>query len=108
MAVEKLFPLAVWPMGIEQARLPANDNALRMEAYGAGAIGIESDPPPSPAEGNCYIIGPSPTWSDGAENDVALYRGGAWRYYEPFYGWPKWVDGELMVFDGGWVSAIPE
>lgn len=67
-------------------------------------------PPPTPAEGDRHIVGPSPTgtWA-GHEADVAVARPGGWIFVAPVAGWLAWVRDvdRLMVFDGdAWVSAI--
>jgi hypothetical protein len=54
-------------------------------------IGLNT-PPASPAEGQCWIIGATPTgaWA-GQANRLAQRIGGAWVFYAPFIG--------LVVFD---------
>ena len=53
-------------------------------------IGLNT-PPGSPAEGACWIVGPSPTgaWA-GQANRLAQRIGGAWRFYVPASGWRVW------------------
>ena len=73
-------------------------------------IGLNT-PPVSPAEGQCWIIGASPTgaWT-GQANRLAQRIGGAWAFYAPFVG--------LVVFEAatlsqwgwngtGWTLAAP-
>lgn len=46
----------------------------------------DNDPPGSPAEGDCYIVGDTPTgaWATHAD-DLAVYRGG-WQFFAPKEG----------------------
>jgi len=67
-------------------------------------------PPGSPAEGNCYIIGPSPTgaWS-GAAGRIAVYQDSAWVIFTPVEGWRAWDKSSDIdyVFNGSsWVSPL--
>lgn len=59
-------------------------------------------PPPSPSEGQSYIVGPSAigAWA-GHDNEVAFYYAG-WRYKAPKKGWLAFVQDEMKfyVFDG--------
>lgn len=72
----------------------------------------QNTPPGSPADGQCWIVGPSPTgaWA-GQANRLAQRIGGAWVFYAPCVG--------LVVFDsatlaqwgwngsGGWALVAP-
>jgi hypothetical protein len=59
-------------------------------------VGLNT-PPGSPADGQCWIIGASPTgaWA-GQANRLAQRIGGAWVFYTPFVG--------LVVFDAATLS----
>ncbi len=70
-----------------------------------------SNPPTTPAEGDAYIIGASPTgvWASKA-NQIAYYYGGGWYYMPPVSGMRLRVldvgayyyyNGSAWVFDGG-------
>jgi hypothetical protein len=66
-----------------------------------------STPPGSPAEGDCYVVGATPTgaWA-GHASQVAAFQDGAWAFHVPSEGWLAWVRDEdtLYAFDGtGWV-----
>jgi hypothetical protein len=54
-------------------------------------VGLNT-PPGSPADGQCWIVGSTPTgaWA-GQENKLAQRIGGAWAFHTPFVG--------LVVFD---------
>lgn len=89
-----LLPLDVWQQGMMQPSVIVNEALLRIEALSVGALSIESVEPQEPDDGDCYIIGDSPTgsaWSAANDGDVALYRGGAWRIYAPVLGLLKLV-----------------
>lgn len=68
-----------------------------------------SAPPISPADGDRYIVGPSPTgaWS-GQADKIAAYQDAAWMFYAAEKGWLAWVADEsaIAVFDGvAWALA---
>ncbi len=60
-------------------------------------------PPPSPTNGQRYIVGPAATgaWS-GQAGRLAAFQDGAWAFYVPREGWLAWVADEntLYAFDG--------
>lgn len=64
-------------------------------------------PPPSPSEGDRYIVASGATgdWS-GKDDTIAAYQDGTWLFYVPSEGWVAWVADEnlLCVWDGAvWV-----
>jgi hypothetical protein len=66
-------------------------------------------PPASLAEGDSYIIGPSPTgaWA-GQAGKVASYYSG-WRIKTPQEGWVAWIQDadQLVIYDGSaWTAAL--
>jgi hypothetical protein len=66
-------------------------------------------PPASPANGDRYIVGSSPTgaWV-GKANEIAAFQDGAWAFFAPQNGWIAWVSAEdaLYAWDGAsWVAA---
>lgn len=68
-----------------------------------------SAPPGSPAEGDRYIVGASPSgaWA-GHATHVAAWQDGAWAFYVPVAGWLAWVDDESQSYlfsGGGWIAA---
>lgn len=68
-----------------------------------------TDPPPSPANGDRYLVA-SPgggVWA-GKGDHVAAWQEGAWFFYPPKVGWIAWVEDESvsLVYDGTiWDSA---
>jgi hypothetical protein len=66
-------------------------------------------PPPSPGEGDRYIVAASPTgaWA-GKTGQIAAWQDGAWAFYPPRDGWLAWISDEdkLVAFEAGaWVLA---
>ena len=63
----------------------------------------QNTPPASPANGDRYIVAPSPfgDWTDQAHN-IAAFQDGAWSFYKPQIGWTTWVADETLqlVWDG--------
>ncbi len=58
-----------------------------------------SAPPGSPAEGDRYIVAPSPTgaWA-GQPDRIAAWQDGAWAFYAPGEGWLAWVADEQRLY----------
>ena len=74
-------------------------------AVSAAVDGMLLDtPPPAPAAGDCYILGPSPT-GDWAGRALALagYTAGGWRFIGPFEGLTVLdkASGQVAVFTAG-------
>jgi hypothetical protein len=99
---EPIYPLRPWPAGIPQASVPANDNALRIEALFRPCLGVANDES-SPVDGEVWLVGSAPTgaFSEFEENDIALYQYGSWYAWAPVDGLPLIVNGVRKVFDGG-------
>ena len=71
-----------------QPHLTINAALRLLEAMaGLAVIAQNNTPPGSPAEGDRYLVGVSPTgvWV-GHANDVAYYSGGAWNFVNPPLG----------------------
>ena len=76
--------------------------------------GESNDPPPSPNEGECWIVGSQPTgeWT-GYTNRIACYQSGNWLFVSPLEGMVVFntSEGRIARYDGGWSSppaiAIP-
>lgn len=101
-----ILPLATWASGTNQNSIPANDNALRLEALSRRIISKTTTAQPgSPADGDCYII---PTGKTGAQwtlftvGDIALYRGGTWIAWAPVTGIVVNVNGTPEAWNSGW------
>lgn len=73
---------------------------LAVEASGATA------PPGSPAEGDRYLLGASPTgaWA-GQGGNLAVFADGSWWFVAPATGWLAFdrnADQLLVMKSGGW------
>lgn len=103
---DSIFPLQVWPEGIAQASVPANENALREEALRRPCLGVENSVA-DPEDGALYIVGDTPAddFVSFAENDLAFARvtdeGTSWYAWAPTSGLRIWmVDGSQKVYVG--------
>lgn len=79
------------------------DAMLHAVALSAG----ENDPPSSPAVGQCWVVGTSPTgaWA-GHAGAVAAWTDGGWRFIAPLEGMTVWlVADQLWARRGasGWI-----
>lgn len=104
-----ILPLAVWQSGTNENSIPANDNALRLEALSRLVISmIVTAQPVSPADGDVYIIPAAATgtqWATFDEGDLTIYRGGNWYAWAPVPGIVVNVDGALNEWEGSaWVG----
>lgn len=99
-----VFPFEVWPEGITQARIPANDNSLRSEVLARAALTIADSEPGAPSDSDVHIVGTA--WGGFSSDDVVIYKDGTWLGFEPFYGWLKFIDSEGMFYRyaGGWAE----
>lgn len=93
-----------------QKEVTVNQALVRIDALlNTGAVSLgDNTPPGSPAAGDLYIVGASPTgdWS-GHDNEIAYYDQ-IWRFVVPQEGMSLWVCDEDLTysFDGSdWVTA---
>lgn len=113
---DPILPLQSWPEGIAQASVPANDNALRLEAMSRPCLGTSNNPS-TPTDGDVWIVGDTPTgvFASFDENDIALARvdeedNVSWYAWAPVPGLRiNMEDGSRKVYVGEstneWVSA---
>lgn len=105
-----LLPLAVWAPGTNQNSIPANDNALRIEALSREIISQAiTAQPGSPADGDTYIIAATHTgsqWATFSPLDIAIFRSGTWYAWAPTEGLVVNVAGSEYKFDSGAWTAI--
>src|SRR5690606_9079109 len=99
---DPISPLRQWPAGIQQASVPANDNALRLEAILRPCLGVANDASGSDADGDVWLVGDTPAgaFASFSENDIALYQFASWYAWAPFVGARLVVDGVRKVFSG--------
>ena len=71
-----------------------------------------STPPVSPAAGDTYIIGPSPTgaWSGFSENDIVTFAAGIWQAETPTEGNMAWIldENKYVYFLTSWNDLVGE
>lgn len=91
-----VFPFEVWPEGILQARIPANDNSLRNEVLSKAALTVANSAPGSPSDGDVHIVGTA--WGGFSTDDVVIYKGGSWQAFAPFPGWVKWLSSASALY----------
>lgn len=104
---EDSLPLEQWPAGIQQASVPANENALRVQALLSRALSVENDAPGTEYNGAVYIVGDTPAgeFSNFAEHDIALYEYGSWYAWAPVLGSSMVIADVRKVFDGAaWID----
>lgn len=98
LGMDELAAAQSQPEVIVNAALRALEAAMQISA-----IGYQNDPPGSPAEGDRYLVGDTPTgaWVGHAQ-EVAYYSGG-WQFLEPLPGWRAYVidDDEEYIFAEG-------
>lgn len=97
-----VFPFDVWPEGILQARIPANDNSLRSEVLSKAAKTIANTAPGSPSDGDVHIVGAA--WGGFSIGDVVIRKSSTWLGYTPFSGWLKFnqADSKIYIFNSSW------
>lgn len=110
---EPILPLLQWPAGIQQASVPANDNALRLEALSRPCLGVANDEASGDADGDVWIVGDTPAGAFAGfdEHDIALYHVdqvtavGGWHAWAPVDGLRLVVNDVRKVFDGSdWID----
>lgn len=94
--------------GQAQKEVTHNEGLNKLDAFVTPVVADIADAPPgSPAAGDLYIVGTSPSGDfTGHANQLAQYQTGGWVFYAPF----KWMDAVVesldsrMAYDGsGWV-----
>lgn len=107
---DPVLPLAVWEESTLQNDVPANDNALRMEALARMVISDSTTAQPgSPSNGDVYIIPTSATgtqWATFTVGDIAIYRDGTWYHWAPVAGVVVNVNGTQKQWTGSAWSAV--
>lgn len=110
---DPILPLLQWPSGIQQASVPANENALRLEALFRPALGVANDEI-SPVDGDVWIVGDTPAGAflNFDPDDIALYHVdevsgvGGWHAWAPVEDVRLVVNGDRLVWTGssGWIT----
>ena len=103
-----ILPLDVWKEGTLQNDIPANDNALRVEALSRPCLGVANNAAGGDAEGDVWIVGDTPTgaFASFSENDIAIRKMDTWYAWAPVEGLRLVVNDVRKVFDGsgGWID----
>lgn len=105
-----IFPFDAWLQGMEQASVVFNADMLRTQVLLSQALSDSvTAQPGSPVDGDVYLIPSGATgaaWSNFDENDMAIFRDGAWYAFAPVIGVRLNVNGTEKVFSGssGWVN----
>lgn len=98
-----------WGVGSYNPGFAIMDSLLHLSV-----INTLNAPPGSPANGDRYIVGASPTGAFvGHTNHIAVYINfdtAGWRFYVPKLGWQAWhvANGYYMRYNGGfgWIEDI--
>lgn len=112
MASISILPFAKWVSGTNQNSVPANDNSLRNQILNGLVISkATAAQPASPAEGDIYILPPTPTgsqWAGFDEDDLVIFMGGTWYAFAPVAGVVVNFDGHQEQYaadsSGGWAA----
>ena len=104
------FTLPFLQPGQAQKEVFHNEALARIDALlHATAESVEDDPPSSPAYGQCWIVGSSPTgaWS-GHAGAIAAWSEGGWLFLAAREGMTAWlVDLDIWARRGasGWIMG---
>lgn len=95
--------------GQAQKELTVNEALSRVDALLHPVVEGEADTPPaSPAAGECWLVGASPTgiWS-GHAAALACFTAGVWIFSEPREGMRVFDSsaGQSLLYRGGWAAA---
>jgi hypothetical protein len=95
-----------------QKHVTHNEALDRLDAFAQLAVESRAlaTPPPSPVEGESYVVadGASGEWA-GWDNDIALFSGGGWVRLAARSGMKAWVRAERLTVtfeDGVWRGGI--
>lgn len=92
-----------------QREFYVNEALARLDALLHPVVqGIANDPPLSPQEGECWIVGPDPTgeWA-GHPDAIATMQSGNWLLIEATTGLQVYNQSSTQCarYDSGWLSA---
>lgn len=102
-----------WSLGENNWNTGMDANLLRIGRFAFHLSVKDRDlatPPGSPADGDTYIVGPSPTgaWA-GQADKVAVWSGTEWVFGTPRVGWVAYIEDEevLSVYKAeGWSAGV--
>lgn len=92
-----------------QKEMTVNEAFARIDALLHAVVeGIANDPPGSPADGECWIIGSQPTgeWASAA-GKIACRQAGNWLFVTPTNGMVVFDKSAAQSsrYDNGWIKA---
>lgn len=95
--------------GQAQKEFFVNEAHARIDALLHPVIeSVAENPPGSPAEGDCWLVGNAPTgaWA-GHEGELAFHVQGSWLFAAPHDGMRLFdrSRGQTMYYRGGWNAA---
>lgn len=99
-----------------QKEMFVNETISRLDLIVHACVMAEqTDPPPDPLPGQCWLIGTPATgvWT-GAEGRLAGWTSGAWHFFQPTPGMAVWdsTTRQRLHFDGSWhrpaTPALPD
>lgn len=95
-----------------QKEVIVNESLGRLDALLHLAVqGESNDPPASPADGECWLVGTSPTGSwESHDGMIAAFFSGDWLFLAPRDGMRCWndADSQFHYYADGWhVPARP-
>jgi hypothetical protein len=116
MSLSPLLGITEMEASQAQPELIVNEAIRKLEAVSPLQV-LDRDlstPPASPADGDRYIVGGSPTgdWA-GQQNNVALNINGVWHFLTPRPGWLAYVEDEALRYEfipgspTGWAVWTP-
>ena len=83
-----------------QKHVTHNDAIRALDALcQLSVLAIQTAPPGSPANGDCYLVAASATgaWT-GKDKDVAAWQDGAWYFYPPEAGWTAYNRADCRAY----------
>lgn len=100
MAITNNLGITLVEQAQAQKEVTVNQAFTRIDALlNAGAISRTTDTPPgSPATGDLYIVGASPTGDWAGQANKIAYFDQIWRFIEPHEGSLLWVNDENLVY----------
>lgn len=103
------FKLPLLDAAQAQKHVTINESLVRADALAASlAKGRSSSVPPTPLDGDVFLVGPGATgaWL-GHDDDIAIFLNGGWEFVAPWPGASFWIkdEGTRAVFDGGWIAG---
>lgn len=99
------------PVAQAQKELTINEAFARIDALLHAVVeGEANDPPASPNDGECWLVGAAPSgdWT-GQAGTIACRQAGSWLFAQPVDGMSVFdkAAGQGARYDNGWLRAAP-